>query len=164
MLKNIILSALLFSATIGSVAAQNVSSYIITIQSVQLLAADGRWVTVIEPDRQVDLLKEEPSVSFFNNGRVEPGEYMNVKIVLSGRVKEVDSSGVSRYTELRGSLDRVEIFKTDCFEKPLVIKKGSFAGVWFTFDKIPPSGISEVALAVDQTQTRVSGNEITIRP
>lgn len=62
------------------------TKYAITIRKVELRSTDGTWVTVVEPDRVIDLINEEPVVSFFNNGRIPEGSYVNFRLVLSETV------------------------------------------------------------------------------
>jgi len=94
-----------FAAGPAPASAGETAKFIITIQSVQLKNNTGQWITVIEPDRRVDLVDEEASISFFNNtGRVPPGNYINYRIVLSetvtfaGRIKSNNSKAGGRST------------------------------------------------------------------
>jgi hypothetical protein len=55
----------------------------------------GEWVKVIEPDKAVDLFSEQGKITFFNRGRIQPGEYINFKLLISEsiRVSEADHFG-----------------------------------------------------------------------
>ncbi len=67
-----------------SAHAAETTEYTITIQEVLLKKTTGEWVSVIRPDKQIDLVNVEPSLSFFNNeGRVPEGRYTNFKVLLS---------------------------------------------------------------------------------
>ena len=119
------------------------NQFVITIKSVELKNAVGEWLTVIEPDRRVDIAKEEPGLSFFNNGRVPAGEYVNFRLNLS------DSS----ITEVTGSSD---------FQKPLTLKKGSFVGVWFSLDLKDPARISELSVTVDEDTRNLEASDVRV--
>lgn len=120
-------------------------SCVITIHSVELKNSAGQWVTVIEPDKQVDLAKEEAGLSFFNNGRVPDGGYVNF------RLKLFDSG--HQPLEVFGSMD---------FIKPLVVQKGSFVGVWFTLD-LAKMAVSELTITVDQDTRNLAHQEVQMR-
>ncbi len=92
--------------------------FFVTIEKVELESASGEWIKVIEPDRKVDLLTEEPEVHFFNNGRVAPGSYTNVRVQL----RLDDHPHPSFFSR-----------KTD-YDPPVAINKGDFIGVRFYFD------------------------------
>ena len=91
------------------------SQYVITIKSVQLKNNTGQWITVIEPDRQVDLVTTEPSVSFFNNaGRVPPGNYINFKveiletIKLAGKLRGIEMTKEGGEVTIGGTAESAE--------------------------------------------------------
>ena len=113
--------------------------YFITIQKLELKTKDAGWVTVVEPDHKVDLMSTEASASFFNDGRVPPGDYENFRVFL-------DDYGTTR-----------TITRTVNYSPPVPVKKGSFISVWFilkfelTADGKPvrPSGVRELRLTVD---------------
>ncbi len=121
---------------------------IITIKSVQLKSDQGNWLTVIEPDRQVDLLNEEAGLSFFNNGRVPPGSYINFKIVYF-----TDSQ--DKTTEVSAAED---------LRDPLLVKNGSFIGAWFKLDhrRLPLTDIQEVSITLDDSTRVYPGNQVVI--
>lgn len=83
----ILLAALLLLASAPAFADGVPSHYVVTIEKIELKTEEGRWVTVIQPDKQVDLIESEARVAFFNNGRVPEGRYLNFRITLSDRVK-----------------------------------------------------------------------------
>ncbi len=122
---------------------------IMTIQSVELKNEKGEWLTVLEPDRQVDLAQEEPRVSFFNNGRVPPGNYLNFRLTVFGRYPG----------------RTIEVFGKEDLKAPLVVKRGSFVGVHFKLDEcgFPPKEIRELSVTVDEVTKTYGSREITIR-
>lgn len=89
-----LLSALAFAAFLTArppvAGAAETAKFVVTLKKVELKNNTGQWITVIEPDRRIDLVNEEASVSFFNNGgRVPPGNYINYRITLSETVSFV---------------------------------------------------------------------------
>ena len=119
-------------------------SFFITIEKVELKNSSGEWVTVIRPDKRVDLAQEEPAVRFFNNGRILPDDYVNVRVTLN------DVGAGTRIA--RTTLERA----TD-YQPPVSIKKGTFVGVSFLFDwevsrRISQDTIKQVKLVVDQDE------------
>ena len=117
-------------------------AFFITIDQVELKSASGQWVTVIRPDRRVDLAAEEPSVRFFNNGRIPAGDYSNVRV---------------RFTPEEGARKQMSLERSEDYEKPIGVKKGTFIGVSFLFDWAGKPGVSaeavkEVRLVVDQEE------------
>lgn len=106
----------------------------ITIQSVSLADESGQWKTVIEPDKLVDLDREEPGLSFFNNGRVEPGKYLNFELTFVRANEGVPKRITSR-----------QILST-----PLEVKRGSFIGVWFWLSE-PKLSVEKLELTVDES-------------
>ena len=115
-----------------------VSSCVVTIKSVELKNAAAQWVTVIRPDKQVDLMNQEAKITFFNNsGRVPPGRYLNFKIRLSDAAwEERGETGVMAGAD---------------FVSPLQVKKGSFVSVRFgvDFEGSPKPRIKEASVTVD---------------
>ncbi|MBI4353023.1 MAG: DUF4382 domain-containing protein [Candidatus Omnitrophica bacterium] len=128
------------SPSLGSSLPKNV----ITIQKVELKSASGEWVTVIEPDRQVDLLTTIPRVSFINNGRVPPGGYTNFRLTLSEIPK-----------------DRIEICSAKELEDPLEVRKGSFVSVSFSMDR--EGTLDEVEVIVDQRELKIPSVGLHLR-
>lgn len=62
--------------------------YTVTLKKFELKNNTGQWLTVIEPDRSVNLAEEEARISFFNTaGRVPDGNYINFRITLSETVR-----------------------------------------------------------------------------
>jgi hypothetical protein len=122
-----------------------VLALVITLDQVELKNAKGEWVSVVRPDKIVDLSKEEPAVRFFNNGRIPAGAYSNVRVHFTENGK-------------RWTLERAADY-----EPALPIKKGTFVGVSFAFEPPSPETVSgdaikEVTLTVDQQQ-RVDGSD-----
>ncbi len=121
--------------------------FFVTIEKVELKNTTGEWVTVIEPDKKVDLSQGEAAVSFFNNGRVHPGKYINVRVRL-------DKGLVSRAAD---------------YSPPLDIKKGSFVNVSFEFDlnnkeerKLVAENFKQIQLTVDDDERLDGADKIKI--
>lgn len=129
-------SILLIPALLGSreALAKSPGPRSITIQSVSLADELGQWKTIIEPDKLVDLDKDDPGLSFFNNGRVEPGRYLNFELIFV-RTNE----GIPKRVTSRQALST-----------PLEVKRGSFIGVWFWLSK-PELSLEKLELTVDES-------------
>ena len=124
---------------------------VITIKSVQLQKDSGEWVTVIEPDHQVDLANQEPTVSFFNNGRRVPeGHYGNFKIFFS----------------YKGSAKEIQIYGSNNFKEALKVKGRSFISVWFklnlmdALNGVLPEKVEQAAVVVDEQTIIIPGENI----
>ena len=102
----------------------------ITIDQVELKKTSGEWVSVTRPDRRLDITQEEPAIRFFNNGRIPPGDYSNVRVHFTAEEE----------TRKQLTLERVEDYAP-----ALAIKKGSFIGVTFSFDWMDGERISDLA-------------------
>jgi hypothetical protein len=127
-------------------------SFFITIEKVELKSARGEWLTVIEPDRRLDLAEEEPRVTFFNNGRIPAGDYTNVRLALMA--EEASTKKVT--------LER----KTD-YDPPLSIKKGAFVNVSFALDlerasRVSADTVRRVNVTVDQDERVDGGDNINV--
>ncbi len=126
--------------------SSQIAPFFVTIQKVELKNEAGKWATVIEPDKKVDLAQSEPSVSFFNNGRVLPGRYVNVRV----------------------RLDRGVLVRSEDYDKPLNIKKGSFVNVAFSFDLrgqaqgLSQDNFKQIHVTVDEDERTDGGDRITI--
>ena len=126
-------------------AAADISGRVITIERVELQKEPDGWVTVIEPDRRVDLLKEEPTVVFFNNtGRVPAGRYQNFKI---------------GYIENNTSILRTLTAK-EGFGKSFEVKKGSFIRVSFMLDLSAGARLEKAMVTVDKDAREFSEGEL----
>ncbi len=129
-----------------TLSARAAEPFFVTIQKVELKNEAGKWATVIEPDKKVDLAQSEPSVSFFNNGRVLPGRYVNVRV----------------------QLDRGVLVRSEDYDKPLDIKKGSFVNVAFSFDlrsqdqDLTPDNFKQIHVTVDEDERTEGPDKITI--
>ncbi len=121
--------------------------FFVTIEKVELKNASGEWVDVIEPDKRVDLTMDEPSVSFFNNGRIAPGDYTNVRVTL------IDG-------------ETLQVTRADDYIPPLSVKKGSFVNVSFVFNlesrPLSQESIQEAHLTVDQDERVDGGDKIKL--
>ena len=125
-------------------------SFFITIDRVELKNASGEWVTVIRPDRRVDLTQQEAVVRFFNNGRIPAGRYTNVRVSL---------------TEEEGTKKKRIFERSSDYSPSVLIQKGAFVGVSFSFsfgvDAQKPFSaetVKEVRLVVDQDE-RIDGSD-----
>ncbi len=112
MLRAALSAALLLSLASAALA----EPYYVTVQKLELKTEAGEWIDIIEPDHKVDLNETDASVSFFNNGRVPPGDFKNFRLSFEDR-------GVDR------QMSRREDFAT-----PFTVKKGSFVNVVFDID------------------------------
>ncbi|HTL71393.1 MAG TPA: hypothetical protein VL404_08900 [Candidatus Eisenbacteria bacterium] len=90
------------------------AKFAVTIEKVELKNAQSEWITIIRPDRLVDLINEEPVVSFFNNdGRIPAGRYVNFRVTLSetvriaGRIKGANCTRADGAAVLGGTAARV---------------------------------------------------------
>ena len=117
----------------------------ITLDQVELKNAEGQWVTVIRPDRKIDLSQEEPAVRFFNNGRIPAGSYSNVRVHFTPEDQK-----------------QLILERLSDYEPALPVKKGTFIGISFAFDWQAPAlsekTIKEVKLTVDQDE-RIDGSD-----
>jgi hypothetical protein len=141
-------AAFLF-VTAAALAAQ---PFFITIEKVELKNAAGQWVTVIRPDRRLDLTQEEPVIRFFNNGRIAPGEYVNVRVSLLAE---------------EGTTKPVTLERASDYAPAVIIRKGTFVGVSFDFDwereaRLSAETIREVRLTADQDERTDKGDIIKI--
>ena len=144
-----------------SAAADSPARCVITIKSVQLQKDSGEWLTVIEPDRQVDLVSQEPVVSFFNDGhRVAPGRYRNFKITQLKTINLTDKNGIPFLYE--APTDEILISGKNDLEEFLEVKAKSFVSVLFELDLsfLPPKSIKQVTIAVDTQKAVISGKNI----
>lgn len=84
-----LLAAMALAGALWTAPAEaDAEKFIVTIRKVELKTVDGRWITVLEPDKEVDLVSAEPTVSFFNNqGRVPAGRYSNFRLTLSEMIR-----------------------------------------------------------------------------
>ena len=122
------------------------SPYVITVETVSLKNEAGKWVKIIEPDRRVDLSKEEPALNFFNNGgRIPAGNYVNFRVdFLDG------DSNLKRFSSRRD------------FEKGVPVHKGSFVRVAFGLDLGPKIGVDKAELAVDDDARDFSSEALSL--
>jgi len=153
-------------------AISDPSACVITIKSVELKKDSGAWITVIEPDHQVDLVNQRPIVSFFNNGRrVPPGHYLNFKIVLLRTIKVETSEHLQFIYE--APHDEISIYGSKDFDRPVNVNGQSFISVSFELDLsrtvdvsnskavfLPPKKVKGVTMIVDDRQIAISGDDI----
>lgn len=163
-----------FLAGSASWAVSDPTSCVITIKSVQLKSDKGQWITVIEPDHEVDIVKEEPGLSFFNRGRVPEGKYTNFKLTLLEAVKVTDAGGrfCTAVRPTGGAPGAIEISGAKDFEEPIRLKKGSFIGVWFSVDlkgtiegnlfRVPEK-VSGLTITVDENSRNLSPEGVQVK-
>ena len=119
-------------------------SYFITLQKLELKKINGGWVDIIEPDHKVDLVSTEPTLSFFNNGRVPPGSFNNFRVTFQDHGKMRQLTRINDLT------------------KNLVVKKGSFINVSFILDLKNNHGrVQELRLAVDEDERVDLGDSVS---
>ena len=86
--RKLLFAVFIFMLSAPAVFAGEPAKFVITIVKVELKSVAGRWVTILEPDKEVDLVNAEPTVSFFNNqGKVPAGKYANFRITLSETIR-----------------------------------------------------------------------------
>ncbi len=112
------LTLVCLSGSLTFAAETSLTQYVITIENVELRSSAGQWVSVIRPDKQVDLLSTEAAVSFFNNaGRVPEASYEDFRVGF-----------------LKPDGQRVLLSSANPLGRPLEVKKGSFIRVWFDLE------------------------------
>ena len=171
----VFVSMLVFSQDLY--AAGDPSECVITIETVALKNGEGKWVTVANPDHEVDLVTQEAGLSFFNNGRVPAGRYVNFRILISKRFKVLDSksSPVQAHFEDGEEGSSIEIRGAKDFEESFLVNRSSFIGVWFKIDLhgtiqkrgssvyfAPPHKIEEVTVTIDEHTRTFQNAEIAV--
>lgn len=91
------------------------------IEKVELKNNAGLWLTVMEPDHLVNLDSEEAGASFFNQGKVTEGRYINFRMTA---IEARKPRQVARHIQMQlvGDLPQA-----------LSIHPGSFIAVWFRY-------------------------------
>jgi hypothetical protein len=138
-------AAFLFSAAASTAEP---APFYVTIDAVALKSASGGWVTVIRPDKKVDLLVTEPTIGFFNNlNRVPPGEYVNVMLTVSE-----DSPAATISYAIENDF------------APVTVKKASFVSVKFRLDidKRGLEAVEALALTIDGYKRAFGRGEIAV--
>ena len=77
--------------------------FVVTIESLMLKNSLGEWMSVVEPDKAVDLFSEQGKVSFFNQGRIPQGNYVNFRLVISETVKVSEADHFGNKTKAGGA-------------------------------------------------------------
>lgn len=173
--KALVLAAAMLTAAAAAHAAASPAACVITLAKVELKHADGRWVTVLEPDHPVDIVREEPSFALFNDGRVPAGAYVNFRITLTDRVKITTDEGVVFRQALSRPGRGPEITASGDLAQPVRVGRGSFIGGRFGLDLrasiggeveapvfTPPKTVEWAELTVDEDARRFSGDGIRI--
>lgn len=95
-----VLLALLFAAAPAH-AAGDLSAFHVKLEKLYLKSSSGDWVEVpLDAPVESNLLAETPVlVELENDGRVPEGEYVNVKVALSEKVRFAGSEGGKRTRE-----------------------------------------------------------------
>ncbi len=136
-------------------AAAPAEGYLVTVRAVELKSEDGRWVTVAEPDNEVDLSAEEAGLSFFNShGRIPEGRYVNVRV----RFEKAPRAGSANWNLSSG---RALVLSAGRDMDPLTVEDGSFIGVWFTLN-LEDSSVKQVSLTVDEDSRTLAGSETVL--
>ena len=78
------------------------NKFIVTLKSLMLKNNTGQWITVAEPDKQVDLFSNQLQVSLFNQGRIPDGNYINFKLIISETIKISESDNFGNKTKAGG--------------------------------------------------------------
>lgn len=95
----------------AALSAEDPARYVVTIRSLELKDSRGQWVTILEPDRMVDLVKERPQISYYNNeGRIPAGRYVNFRLKLATTLKVAGADG-PYHTRESGSVTLYGEFK-----------------------------------------------------
>ncbi len=115
---------------------------VITIENVELKESGGEWISVIRPDKRVDLRNERAFVSFFNNqGRVPTGRYDDFRI-----------------TYLDSANEKKSLHPVKPLGEALEVKRGSFVNVCFDFGNVgdfQPLQVKKAAVTVDDRTEEV---------
>lgn len=132
--------------------AQAAEPFFITLDQVELKNSESQWITVIRPDRRLDLAKEDPAIRFFNNGRIPSGEYTNVRV---------------HFTAEEDGKKAMTLERAEDYSPALTVKKGTFIGVAFSLDGSPAERLSartvkEVRLIADQDERIDGGDRIKL--
>jgi hypothetical protein len=140
-------AAFFFLALTGStIAAQeNAGSYVITIQNVELKAASGVWVSVVRPDKQVDVATEPAEVSFINHDRVPVAEYTNF------RISFLEPSG-----------KQALLTSVQDFAQSLTVKRTSFIHAAFYLD-LAAHQVKGAAVTVDDQTRTMMQSELSLQ-
>jgi|GEM_PF-27992 len=125
-MKTIFLGAALLLCLSTAFAAEDPSAYVVTLARFDLKMASGEWVEVVDPDRPVDLVREEAAVAFFNSGQIPEGRYVNFRLWILNGIRIALPPGVRQDGPIRVRLDCLEtganvlaIEKMDSFVRPL---------------------------------------------
>ncbi len=169
-----IFSAVFFCFSVNVQATDEPYKCVITIESVLLKKDSGEWITIIDPDHQVDLMHQDPTVSFFNNGRrVPPGKYSNFKILLSKTIKAGTVEKPDLIYDAKSS--EIAIYGNRDLAKILSVSASSFISVWFNLDLsntvsgrgpqaefTPPRQVRQAKITIDDQEVVVPGSDITL--
>lgn len=155
MKTRVLLTGLFLLAWAGPAAAIP-DAYVVTIDHVELKNASGAWITLVRPDKKVDLVTTDPVVAFFNNkGRIHAGGYVNARMTISGEILRHEEDDPRKPVYLVAKKD---------FAKPVFIKKGSFVQVKFKLNlEVPISeALIEFGVTADEDKRVFGPDEIDV--
>ncbi len=130
------------------------------VESVDLKDSEGNWRRVSQPDTVIPFEEKEAAVSFFNNGRVPPGEYVNFRVGLLCTAAEASASlekHHARVFRVTGKSDW----------SALEIRKGSFVRIEFLFDNSeegPIKKVKRIQILADEETRRVENADLVLAP
>lgn len=80
--------------------AGNAATYKMTVQQIQLMKSDGTWVTIGQPNQEIDIASVNAgatAASLVSDDPVPPGQYVNFKLLISENMTFSGSDG-AHYT------------------------------------------------------------------
>ncbi len=146
----VVVALILFSSSISY--AGNASTYKMTVQKIQLKDSNGNWVTISQPNREIDIASVDPAAtaaSLLSDISIPAGDYVNFKLTISETMKFSGSDG-THYT-VAGST---------------VTVNGDDAGLsasTFTWTAFPPANttLTEVGESHSATEPVGGAGEVT---
>ena len=162
---SVILLLMLAYVWVSAAMASEVNRII--LQKVELKNSAGEWIDVAEPDTPVSADSKEAGTSFFNNGRIPDGSYINFRLIVQEGRGEAEKG--KEFPSGSSSLPKAiyEITGSEDFSPPISILRKTFISVWFSLvaeaGKDLPADIQEVELNIDQSTTIFGRDKIVIR-
>lgn len=96
----------IFFATHCYAAAGSATTYIVTIQSIQLKDDAGTWVTIATPNSNIDIAAVDAGAvagSLLSSAAIPVGNYVNFKVVFSETMTVAGVDTLGNYTTAGGS-------------------------------------------------------------
>jgi hypothetical protein len=96
----VLMLALLITISNNTSYAGNAATYKMTVQSIQLKKSDGTWVTIAQPNQEIDIASVSAgatAASLLSDAPIPVGQYVNFKMVFSETMKFSGSDG-AHYT------------------------------------------------------------------